>query len=171
MKIQNVNNQQSFKANINIISFKKVGEKVVEDALGSIETSLEQDLAIIDGIVHCQPCYPGISKHPTEKISRLIDVLLKITGIELNKAKPNKLLFIGTNPPKGFCFRFGDMGNDVDDIKFEISGEEFAQRLSEIGRVLPKPDDEIFFTTADESKLLEIRERMSEIRERRIKND
>lgn len=168
MKVQNVNNQQSFKAKLNIISIRKTGEKFVEDVLLSLETTPEEDVAIIDGIVHCQPCYPGISKFPLEKISKLKAVLEEITGMELNKAKPNKLLFIGTPPPTGFCFRFGDMGNDVDDIKFEISGEEFVQRLREIGKTLPKPDDKIFFPAADESILLKTRKRMAELRERRI---
>lgn len=169
MKVQNINNQQDFRAKINIIScFKNVDGKFAEDILTSIDTSPEQDIAIIEGIVHCQPCYPGISKFPLEKISKLKAVLERITGIELNKAKPNKLLFIGTNPPTGFCFRFGDMGNDVDDVKFEVSGEEFVQRLREIGKTLPKPDDKIFFPTADESMLLETRERMAKLREKRI---
>lgn len=129
MKVQNVNNQQSFNANIKILSFKTgEGGKLVRTVKDFI-TSPEQDRAILDAINDCNPRYKAVDEVDTEQTWSLQNALEVITGIQLKTGKPTKFLAIGQYRPGSFCLRFGDIGKNDGDVIYSVYGKEFAQEL------------------------------------------
>lgn len=131
MKIQNINNQQSFNANIKVFSSKRAGTKLIKEMIADLTTNPEQDNAIIDALVDSRPRYQVIDEVDTERTWSLQNALEVITGIELKVGKSKKFLAIGGFKNVDFCLRFGYSGKNEGDIVYSISGENFAKKLEQ----------------------------------------